>query len=259
MMVIHLKDISLRREETQILKNVSWDVEPGEHWAVYGMNGAGKTALLNMLCAYYLPSTGDVEVCGHVFGKSVLGDELRRKVGIVSAGVQQMLRQNDNTFEIILSGAFASLGLYEKVTDAMRDRAVGILHDLNAYHFANQPYEVLSQGEKQRALLGRALMGEPELLILDEPATGFDFIAREQLLDTIQTIAEKDHGPSLVYVTHHVNEILPVFTNILLLKEGSVFAAGKTTDLLTSETMSDFVGMPVEITWQNERPNMTRK
>ena len=98
MMVIHLKDISLRREETQILKNVSWDVEPGEHWAVYGMNGAGKTALLNMLCAYYLPSTGDVEVCGHVFGKSVLGDELRRKVGIVSAGVQQMLRQDDNTF-----------------------------------------------------------------------------------------------------------------------------------------------------------------
>lgn len=259
MMVIHLKNISLKREETQILEDVSWDVEPGEHWAVYGMNGAGKTALLNMLCAYYLPSTGEVEVCGRVFGKSVLGDELRRKVGIVSAGVQQMLRQEDNTFEIILSGAFASLGLYEKVTDDMRDRAVGILHDLNAYRFANQPYEVLSQGEKQRALLGRALMGEPELLILDEPATGFDFIAREQLLDTIQTIAEKEQGPSVIYVTHHLNEILPSFTNILLLKEGRVFAAGKTTDLLTSETMSEFVGMPVEITWQNERPNMTRK
>lgn len=258
-MVIHLRDITLRRENKQILDGVNWDVEKGEHWVVYGMNGAGKTALLNMLCAYYLPSTGDMTVCGRTFGKSILGDELRRRIGIVSAGLQQMLHEDDNTFEIILSGAFASIGLYEKVTDDMRERAIHILHQLGAYDFANEPYSVLSQGEKQRALLGRALMGEPELLILDEPATGFDFVAREQLLDTIERIGEAEEGPTMVYVTHHINEILPQFTKILLLKDGKVFAAGETKDLLTSEMMSKFVEMPVDVTWHNGRPDMVRK
>jgi len=258
-MVIHLRDITLRRENKQILDGINWDVEKGEHWVVYGMNGAGKTALLNMLCAYYLPSTGDITVCGRTFGKSILGDELRRRIGIVSAGLQQMLHEDDNTFEIILSGAFASIGLYEKVTDDMRARAINILHQLGAYDFANEPYSVLSQGEKQRALLGRALMGEPELLILDEPATGFDFVAREQLLDTIERIGEAEDGPTMVYVTHHINEILPQFKKILLLKDGKVFAAGETKDLLTSEVMSKFVEMPVDVTWHNGRPNMVRK
>jgi iron complex transport system ATP-binding protein len=258
-MVIHLRDITLRRENKQILDGINWDVEKGEHWVVYGMNGAGKTALLNMLCAYYLPSTGDITVCGRTFGKSILGDELRRRIGIVSAGLQQMLHEDDNTFEIILSGAFASIGLYEKVTEDMRTRAIQILHQLGAYDFANEPYSVLSQGEKQRALLGRALMGEPELLILDEPATGFDFVAREQLLDTIERIGEAEEGPTMVYVTHHINEILPQFTKILLLKDGKVFAAGETKDLLTSEVMSKFVEMPVDVTWHNGRPNMVRK
>ena len=258
-MVIHLRDITLRRENKQILDGVNWDVEKGEHWVVYGMNGAGKTALLNMLCAYYLPSTGDMTVCGRTSGKSILGDELRRRIGIVSAGLQQMLHEDDNTFEIILSGAFASIGLYEKVTDDMRERAIHILHQLGAYDFANEPYSVLSQGEKQRALLGRALMGEPELLILDEPATGFDFVAREQLLDTIERIGEAEEGPTMVYVTHHINEILPQFTKILLLKDGKVFAAGETKDLLTSEVMSKFVEMPVDVTWHNGRPDMVRK
>lgn len=258
-MVIHLRDITLRREDKQILDGINWDVEKGEHWAVYGMNGAGKTALLNMLCAYYLPSTGEVEVCGRTFGQSILGDELRRKIGIVSAGLQQMLHEDDNAFEIVLSGAFASIGLYEQVTDEMRTRAIQILRELGAYDFANQPYSVLSQGEKQRALLGRALMGEPELLILDEPATGFDFVAREQLLDTIERIGNLENGPTMLYVTHHLNEILPQFTKTLLLKDGKVFAAGDTKEILTSETMSEFVQMPVDITWQNDRPTMTRK
>lgn len=258
-MVIHLRDVTLRRENKQILDGINWDVEKGEHWVVYGMNGAGKTALLNMLCAYYLPSTGDVTVCGRTFGKSILGDELRRRIGLVSAGLQQMLHEDDNTFEIILSGAFASIGLYEKITDDMRERAIEILHQLGAYDFANEPYSVLSQGEKQRALLGRALMGEPELLILDEPATGFDFVAREQLLDTIENIGNAQDGPTMVYVTHHINEILPQFTKILLLKDGKVFAAGDTKALLTSEVMSTFVDMPVEVTWHNGRPNMMRK
>ena len=257
-MVIHLKDVSLVRDDDRILNHVDWHVEKGEHWAVYGMNGAGKTALLNMLCAYYFPTSGEVEVCGKVFGQSVLGDELRRKISIVSAGVQDKLHTDDNSFEIVLSGAFASIGLYEKPSDAMREKAKRILQQLGSYDYANKPYALLSQGQKQRALLGRALMADPDVLILDEPATGFDFIAREELLETIEKIAEAENGPTLLYVTHHLNEILPQFTKTLLLKRGQVFQAGNTKQLLTSEIMSDFVEVPVEITWQNERPNISK-
>lgn len=257
-MVIHLREVSLVREQDRILNGINWDVEKGEHWAVYGMNGAGKTALLNMLCAYYFPTSGEMEVCGKVFGQSVLGDELRKKVGIVSAGVQDKLHTDDNSFEIVLSGAFASIGLYEQPTDAMREKAKQILRQLGSYSYANKPYALLSQGQKQRALLGRALMADPDVLILDEPATGFDFIAREELLETIETIAAAENGPTLLYVTHHVNEILPQFTNTLLLKQGEVFKAGATKQLLTSETMTEFVGLPVEITWQKGRPNMSK-
>lgn len=112
-MVLHLQDVSLRREEKWILQHIDWEIEKGEHWVLYGLNGAGKTALLNMLCAYYFPTSGQVEVVGKTFGKSILGDQLRRKIGIVSAGFQAKLNPLDSAFEIVLSGAYASIGLYE--------------------------------------------------------------------------------------------------------------------------------------------------
>lgn len=258
-MVLHMKNVQLRREEEHILKNINWDVQKGQHWALYGLNGAGKTALLNMLIASYFPSEGDLEVCGRVFGKHILSDQLRRKVAIVSSGVEQMLDPEDNSFEIVLSGAFASIGLYEKVTDEMREKAKGIMKDLGNLEYANRPYELLSQGQKQRALLGRALMMNPELLILDEPAASLDFVAREQLLETIQTISEQENAPTIIYVTHHLEEILPVFEHTLLLKAGEVYSKGRTEDVLTSENMTDFLEMPVSVGWVNNRPALSKE
>lgn len=258
-MILNLQDVSLRREETWILKHINWQIKKGEHWVLYGLNGAGKTALLNMLCAYYFPTSGQVEVVGKVFGKSILGDQLRRKIGIVSAGFQSKLNPLDSAFEIVLSGAYASIGLYEKPTPEIREKAIHLLHQLGAIEYADRDYKTLSQGEKQRILIGRALMGEPELLILDEPATGFDFIAREALLKTVCDITKMDNGPTIIYVTHHVEEILQVFDKTLLLKKGKVFAKGKTSEMLTSENLSAFFEVPVECIWKNERPLLVLK
>lgn len=172
-------------------KGVDWTVKGGEHWALYGLNGAGKTALLNMLCAYYFPTAGRVNVLGHEFGKSELGEKLRRKIGLVSAVLQQKLYPEDSAFEIVLSGAFASIGLYQTPTQDIREKAISFLEEFGSIDYADRRYETLSQGEKQKVLISRALMSDPELLILDEPVTGLDFIAREQVLETIESIAKK--------------------------------------------------------------------
>ena len=258
-MVLTLQDVSLRRDESWILHHIDWEIQKGDHWALYGLNGAGKTALLNMLCAYYFPTSGQVKVVGKTFGKSVLGDQLRRKIGIVSTGFQEKLNPEDSAFEIVLSGAYASIGLYEKPTPEIRAKAIQLLHQLGSIEYADRDYGALSQGEKQRILIGRALMGEPELLILDEPTCGFDFIAREALLKTVSEISRLENSPTIIYVTHYVEGILPIFRNTLLLKKGRVFAKGLTKEMLTSENLSAFFETDVECIWKNDRPLLVLK
>ncbi len=140
-----------------------------------------------------------------------------------------------------MSGAYASIGLYETPSAEIREKAIGLLEDLGAIEYADRRYETLSQGEKQRALIARALMADPEPLILDEPVTGLDFIAREKLLDTITYIANKEKAPSILYVTHHAEEILPVFDKALLLKQGEVFSSGEIKEMLTDHILSAFL------------------
>ena len=253
-MVLHLEDVSLKRDGTWILQEVNWHIEKGEHWVLFGLNGSGKTAILKMLHAEYFPTSGSVTVLGMEFGKSYLGEVLRSKIGFVSSSLQEKLYPNDNAFEIVLSGAFASIGLYEKPTDDIREKAIGLLKDFGCYHYANRNYETLSQGEKQRVLIARALMADPELLIFDEPTDGLDFIAREQFLETIEKIAQKQNAPTMIYVTHHVEEVLPTFNKTILLKKGQVFASGDTKEMITSDSLSQFFELPVTVQWENGRP-----
>lgn len=258
-MVLHLEDVSLKREGKWILQNVNWKIEKGENWVLFGLNGAGKSALLNMLTAEYFPTKGEVTVLGMEFGRTYLGEKLRRKIGVVSSSLQQRFYPVDNAFEIVLSGGFASIGLYETPTDEMRAKAIGLLKELGCLNYANQNYETLSQGERQRVLVARALMADPSLLILDEPANGLDFIAREQLLESIEKIADKSVAPTIIYVTHHIEEILPVFNKTLLLKGGKVFSAGTTREMISSEMLSSFFDLPVTVSWQNNRPMLSKK
>lgn len=258
-MVLELIKVSLKREGTWILKDIDWQVRKGEHWVLFGLNGAGKTAILKMLNAYYFPTRGNVTVVGKEFGKTPLGEHLRTKIGFVSSSIERMFYPSDSAYQIILSGAFASIGLYETPTDEMRNKAISLLEKLGCMDYADRSYETLSQGERQRVLIGRALMADPELLILDEPTTGLDFLARESLLETIGEIAVQPNAPTLIYVTHHLEEILPVFNKTLLLKKGEVFASGNTKEMITGRRLTQFFGLPVDVIWQNSRPLLSKK
>lgn len=256
--VLALEGVTRRRDNKLVLNGVDWRVQKGEHWVLYGLNGAGKTSLLDLINAYFFPTEGSVTVLGLEFGKTYLAEKLRSQIGFVSASVQQKLPTSDNAYEVVLSGAFASLGLYQETTEAIDRKGVDILRELGCLEYANRNYHTLSQGEKQRVLIGRALMADPELLILDEPTAGLDFIAREELLDSIAAIARKPDGPTIIYVTHHIEEILPEFNKTLLLKAGSVFASGDTAEMITSDRLSGFFDVPVNIVWSNGRPLLSK-
>jgi iron complex transport system ATP-binding protein len=257
-MVVKLEDVNLRREGRLILENVNWQIDKQDHWVLFGLNGSGKTAILNLLNAYYFPTKGKVTVLGMEFGKTYLGEKLRRQIGFVSASLQEKFYPSDTAFEVVLSGAFASIGLYETPTEEMRIKAVNLMDQLGTTKYADRRYETLSQGERQRVLIARALMADPKLLILDEPTNGLDFIARELLLESIERIAKSTSAPTIIYVTHHVEEIVPVFNKTLLLKEGQVFGAGKTIEMISNEKLTQFFGLPVQVNWENNRPFVSR-
>ena len=257
-MIFQLENVSLRRGDQWILQDISWQVERGEHWVILGLNGSGKTSILNLLNAYTFPTRGSMNVLGLEFGKTYLAERLRKKIGYVSSALQQKFHPGDNAFEVVLSGAFASISLYDNPTDKMRKKAVQLLEELGCISYANREYETLSQGEKQRVLIARALMADPSLLILDEPTSGLDFIAREQLLESVEDLAKKQDAPTIIYVTHHVEEILPVFNKTLLLKEGQVFASGDTRTMIASEKLSNFFELPVDVIWNNGRPLLSK-
>lgn len=253
-MIINLQGVTWKREQKNILNNVTWKVNPGEHWVVMGLNGSGKTSLLNIINGYMWPSKGSVSVLGKKFGTYDLR-KLRHSIGWVSTSMQEKLYRTETVEHIVLSGIDASMGLlYEKPGAEAYDRAHVLLEELGCAAMAQRPYETLSQGEKQRVLIARALMAQPRLLILDEPATGLDVFAREQLLQTVERMGQRTDGPTLIYVTHHPEEIMPIFSHVLLLKKGEVFRAGQTADILTSETMTEFFDTSVEIAWRGGRP-----
>ncbi|WP_208585988.1 ABC transporter ATP-binding protein [Gracilibacillus suaedae] len=258
-MVLNVQKVGLKKEGNWILKDINWKMENGEHWTLLGLNGAGKTALLHMLCSYYFPTEGQVNVIGRQFGKDVLGEQLRQQIGIVSSTLKQRIYGTDSAYQVVLSGAFASIGLYETPTDEMRAKAQQLLKDLECFSYANRAYRTLSQGEQQRVLIGRALMNDPKLLILDEPTNGLDFIAREKLLESIEHISKGENAPSIIYVTHHVEEILPTFSKTLLLKDGRVFNQGSTKAMVNSENLTAFFEVPVEVDWSEKRPRLKKK
>lgn len=256
--MICFEDVSLRRSGKWLLRNINWKVEKGEHWVLYGLNGAGKTLLLNIINGYYYPTSGKVFVFGKQFGKVNIRDEIRRKIGFVSSSLQERFYKTDTAYDIVLSGAYTSIGLYEEPTEEVKRKGLLLMEQLGCTEFRDRAYHLLSQGEKQRVLIARAMMNDPEILILDEPVNGLDFVVREQVLESIEEIARKENGPAILYVTHHAEEILPVFNKILLLKKGEVYAKGRKEDILQDEILSGFFDLPVEVIWKNGRPLLTK-
>lgn len=250
--MIDIQNVSWERNHQMILKNINWIVKEGEHWCLLGLNGSGKTTLLNMINGYIWPTEGSISVLGKTFGEFDLR-ELRKKIGWVSTSLQQKLYGSETVLKIVLSGKFATIGLYDQTDTVDLDRAEELIKSLGCSSLMERTYDTLSQGERQRVLIARALMASPKLLILDEPCTGLDVFAREQLLQMIATVAAQKSAPTILYVTHHVEEILPCFSKTLLVKEGQVFAARETYNVLTSALMSDFFNVPVEIQQRSGR------
>ena len=251
-MVIRMKNVSFARNKKPILKHINWEVQDGQHWAIVGLNGSGKTTLLNLVNGYIWPSTGELSVLGCDFGSTDVR-ELRKSIGWVSSSLQEKLYGNETALDIVLSGLFASFALFDNPAELDKMRALELLEQLKCGHISQQPYKTMSQGEKQKVLIARAMISSPGLLILDEPCTGLDFFSREQLLSTIQAISEWVTPPTLIYVTHYVEEILPVYTHLLLLKDGEVFLSGTIDEILTGNNLSRFFGQTVDLVWDNNR------
>lgn len=235
-----------------ILKDINWRVKRGENWVILGLNGSGKTTLLNMVTGYLWPSQGEIWVLGKKYGTVDLREH-RKKIGWVSSSFQEKMHTQDRAENIVVSGKFASIGLYEEPSKEDIEYAAYLMEILGCIHVRDRTYLTCSQGEKQKLLIARALMSRPELLILDEPCNGLDFISREQLLENINDLADEEHAPTMIYVTHHIEEITAAFPKTLLIRDGEIFSAGDTSAVLSEETMSEFFNMPLELTWNRQR------
>lgn len=248
--IISLDNVSYIRNGKYILKDINWHVNRGEHWVILGPNGSGKTTTLNMVNGYIFPSQGHVKVLEFEFGHSSI-IELRKRIGWVSSALSQFIPTNDYPLHIVLSGKFASLGLWEKVDDDDIARANEILDLLKIRHLAERKYGMLSQGEKQKALIGRALMNHPDIIIFDEAFNGLDIFARHDMEITINELAEGNI--TFILVTHNTDEILPVFGKALLLKDGQVHSQGDIDDMIQYDNLSDFYGANVDVFKHKDR------
>jgi len=234
--VIALDDISLEREGVRILHRINWRVYPGEHWAIVGENGAGKTLLLEIIATYLWPSRGRVEVLGREFGKVEL-HRLRQKISWISSALEQELPQRQSVLEVVLSGYFSTLRLFTKPPRRVVQRARMLLRLAGLQYHEKQIFATLSTGEKKQALIARAMLKKPSLLVLDEVCAGLDPVARKDYLDSVRRLINKEQDINVLFVTHHLEEVFPEITHVLGLKRGRVIFSGRKGAQLTPKNM----------------------
>jgi iron complex transport system ATP-binding protein len=246
---LDLRRVSFAVNDKRILKSVSWIVAPEEHWAILGPNGAGKTTLLKIVCGYLWPNDG-----GEVYrnGKTDLDlGDLRRSIGWVTSTLVDEVPKRETALDTVISGKYAQVGLWrfswEPPTASDAAKALQYLTEMRCEGLAQRLFGTLSQGEQQKVLICRARMTEPYLTILDEPCAGMDPGAREVFLSSLQSIGRNASHPSLIYVTHHVEEILPIFTRTLILKDGRVMKSGNTRDVLSDQNISELYGISLQL------------
>jgi len=244
--LLSITGLTVQRGDVTLLQGVDWRIEVGQHWVVLGTNGCGKTSLLKTLLGYLSPSAGDLSLLGRRYGNSDWR-ELRPLIGIVTSALQSSIPAAEPAIETVISGRYAQLDLWAQTTRADASAARRLLELLGVAVLEDRPWLYLSQGERQRVLIARALMARPRMLILDEPCAGLDPVARAEFLAFVDLLARQRRGPALVLVTHHVEEITPAFTHALGLKRGRVHAVGDVTAVVTSRTMSSLFDASIRI------------
>jgi len=233
-------------DRKRVLHRVDWEVRPGENWVVIGPNGAGKTSLLSIINGYRWPSSGEVSVLGRRFGDADLR-ELRTETGLVSSYLDWMIGGDEKVVDLVVSGKFGSVRVWRKVSAGDVARAESLLMAMGCADQIGKTFSELSQGERQKVAIARAMMAKPKLLVLDEPCEGLDIASRESFLDGLAPLLSRKDGPSFVEVTHRTEDVPPGFTHALLLSEGRVVASGKIGTTLTSEKLSRCLGTGVEL------------
>ncbi|WP_031464767.1 ABC transporter ATP-binding protein [Sciscionella sediminilitoris] len=252
-LVLSLSGVGVRRGESALLEGLDWVVEPDERWVILGPNGAGKTTLLRIASAELHPTTGTVDLLGERIGETDVF-ELKPRIGFCSAALAARVPAEETVADLVVSAGYAVLGRWREQYEGMDTaRARELLDSLGIAHLAERTYGTLSEGERKRTLIARALMTDPELLLLDEPAAGLDLGGREDLVARLADLANDVDAPAMVLVTHHVEEVPPGFTHALLLREGEAVAAGPVEQVLTEDNLSATFGQPLALWRDGER------
>jgi len=245
--VLQLSDVSVTRDGNNILDSVTWEVEEDQRWVILGPNGAGKTTLLQLVSAGMHPSAGTVRILGEQLGK-VDVFELRPRIGFASTALARRIPRNETVLDVVMTAAYSVTGRWnEEYEDIDVRRAQRVLEEWKLGGLSGRLFGTLSDGEQKRVQIARAVMTDPELLLLDEPAASLDLGAREELLQLLGGYASGSSAPAILMVTHHVEEIPAGFTHAILLSGGTVRAAGPLDDVITSEKLSAAFGVPLKV------------
>ena len=251
--VIAMRGVDVVRGDSTLLRGVDWTVEADHRWVVLGPNGAGKTTLLQLAGALMHPTRGEVSLLGETLG-AVDVFELRPRIGLTSAALAQRIQPGERTGDVVVSAGYAVVGRGREQYDVHDlTRAALLMDQWGVAPFAGRPFGTLSEGERKRTQIARALMPDPELLLLDEPAAGLDLGGREDLVRRLGRLARDPYAPSMVMVTHHVEEIAPGFTHVLMIRQGKVLAAGPMELELTSRNLSLCFGLPLVVEQVGDR------
>ncbi|WP_447912925.1 ABC transporter ATP-binding protein [Microbacterium phyllosphaerae] len=250
---LEFTDVVVRREGRNIIDHVTWQVDDDQRWVILGPNGAGKTTLLQLADTLMHPTSGTVTVLGETLGRTDVF-ELRPRIGFASSAMAKRVPRDETVLNTVLTAAYSVLGRWnENYEDIDERRALRVLGDWRLEHLADRTFGTLSDGEQKRVQIARAVMTDPELLLLDEPTASLDLGSREELLALLSGYASSPTTPAMLMVTHHVEEIPVGFTHVLLMREGRIVAAGPVAETLTAETLTETFGMPIVLTSEDGR------
>lgn len=251
--VLTMTDVDLVRGDKKLLDQVSWSVNASERWVVLGPNGAGKSTMLSIAAARLHPTRGAVEILDETLGR-VDVFELRPRIGLTSAPLAEQIPAGETVFDTVVTAAWGVAGRWREQYDSDDEqRAHQLIRDWDLQKLVDRKFGSLSSGERKRVLIARALMTDPELLLLDEPAAGLDVGGREDLVERLNELAASPTAPAVVMVTHHLEEVPPGFTHALLMREGSVVAAGPVGEVMTPEVLSETYGLPLKLVRVGQR------